>query len=392
MKVLVISVTCGQGHNSTAKALIRRLEEKGVECCLLDAFEHISKTLAKAIDDGYQLSTKYIAKPYAKIYRFAEQRKKNSDDESGVKLLNSLLASRLRKHIETYDPDVIVATHSIAAAIIDVLKEKKVIRSINIGIVTDFTVHPFWEEALHFDYIVTPSELLDHQMLHKGFTKKQILPFGIPINPKFSENRSDKAQVLRSLGLDPEKLTILVMSGSMGFGNIRHVVAKLDTVQADFQAIVVCGNNAEAKKEVDEMRKAKKFVTFGYVTNVDELMTAADCIVTKPGGLTTSEALAMQLPLILINPIPGQEDRNLEFLLNNGAAMAVSDTCPIDEVLFQISQNPERIELMEKSIAFLRKPDSTERLSSFIAGLETPLRHEEISGAVGEEAAALPEA
>ena len=118
------------------------------------------------------------------------------------------------------------------------------------------------------------------------------------------------------------------------------------------------------------MRKTKKFVTYGYVNNVDELMAASDCILTKPGGLTTSESLAMHLPMILINPIPGQEDRNLEFLLNNGAAMAASETCPIDEVIYQILKNPERIELMKKSIAFLSKPDSTEKLCEFVAKLD----------------------
>ncbi len=369
MKILVISVTCGQGHNSTAKALIKVLEKKGMECEFLDAFEHINKILAKALDDGYQLSTKYISKPYAKIYKRAEQRKKNSDEASSVKVVNTLLASKLRKFIENYDPDVIVTTHCFAAAMVEILKEKKIIHSVNIGIVTDFTVHPFWEESLHFDYIVTPSELLEHQMLKKGFKKSQILPYGIPIDPKFSENKYEKKDLMMEFGLDFGKLTVLMMSGSMGYGNIRGVVAKLDKIPLDFQIIVVCGNNAEAKKEIDAMRKTKKFLTFGYVNNVDQLMAVSDCIITKPGGLTTSEALAMRLPLILINPIPGQEDRNLEFLLNNGVAMAVSDTCMLDEVMFQLLKNPNRFSLMKENIDFLRKPDSTEKLSEFITNL-----------------------
>ena len=135
----------------------------------------------------------------------------------------------------------------------------------------------------------------------------------------------------------------------------------------DFQAIVVCGNNAEAKVEIDSMRKTKTFLTFGYVNNVDYLMTAADCIVTKPGGLTSSEALAKRLPMIIVNPIPGQEDRNTEFLLNSGAAMAASETCPVDEVIYQFLQNTKRRELMKESIDFLRHPESTKTLCDFIA-------------------------
>lgn len=370
MKVLVISVTCGQGHNSTAKALIQCLKEKGLECQLLDAFEHINRILARAIDDGYQISTKLLPKPYAKIYRRAERRRRSSDELNSVNLVKSLLASKLRSYIEDYNPDVIITTHCFAAAMVSILKEKGIINSVNIGIVTDFTLHPFWEEALNTDYMVVANELLEHQLIKKGFNTKQILPYGIPINPKFSNNQHDKASARKKLDLDSQKLTLLIMSGSMGFGNIKQIVATIDNLPLDFQAIVVCGNNADAKKQIDSMRKTKKFVTYGFVNNVDELMAASDCILTKPGGLTTSESLAMHLPMILINPIPGQEDRNLEFLLNNGAAMAASETCPIDEVIYQILKNPERIDLMKKSIAFLSKADSTEKLCEFVAKLD----------------------
>ncbi len=370
MKVLIVSVTCGQGHNSTAKALMSGLTARGAECTILDAFEHINRILAKALDDGYQLSARYLSKPYATVYKHAEHRKKNAEEFSNTKVINTLLASKLRSYIEDYNPDVIVTTHCFAAAMVDILKQKGVIHSKNIGIVTDFTVHPFWEEAIHFDYIVTPNELLNLQMRKKGFSLGQILPFGIPIDPKFANNIVTKEQAREQLGLERQKPTVLVMSGSMGFGNIRKVVASLDRLTTDFQAIVVCGNNAEAKAEIESMRKTKTFLVYGYVNNVDFLMSAADCIVTKPGGLTTSEALAKRLPILTVNPIPGQEDRNTEFLLNSGAAMAASETCPIDEVIYQFLQNLRRRELMCESIEYLRRPNSTETLCDFIAALE----------------------
>ncbi len=365
-----MSVTCGQGHNSTAKALMKKLVEYGVECEFLDAFEHINKILAKAIDNGYQLSTKFFSDPYAEVYKKLERRKKNADDMSSFRLMNTLLSSKLRSFIEEYDPDVIVTTHCFASAMVDILKEKGIIHSVNIGIVTDFTVHPYWEESLHFDYIVLPNELLEQQLIKKGFNKKQILPFGIPIDPKFSAPSTEREVLLERMGLDPKKLTLLIMSGSMGFGNIKQVVSSIDKIKLDFQAIVVCGNNADAKEKIDDMRKSKTFVTYGFVNNVEELMSVSDIILTKPGGLTSSEALAMNLPMVLINPIPGQEDRNLEFLLNNGAAVSVTETSPVDEVLFQLMYHSERIGLMKKSISFIRKPDSTDSLASFISNLD----------------------
>ncbi len=370
MKVLVISVTCGQGHNSTGKAIIKMLEEKGIECGFLDAFEYINKILAKIIDDGYKLSTKYASKPYASIYRRAERRKKNSDDPGSMKAVSTILSSKLRNYIEEYNPDVIVTTHCFAAAMVEVLKQKGVINSINIGIVTDYHVHPYWEQAIHFDYLVVANEFLTFQALKKGFKKEQILPIGIPIDPKFANCSYDKKETRKKLGLDPEKPTVLLMSGSMGYGNIRKTVAKLDKLDTDFQAIVVCGSNAAAKEQVDKMKTEKSFLTYGFVNNVDELMAASDCIITKPGGLSTSEALAMRLPMVLANPIPGQEERNQEFFLNSGVACAVTKTCGIDEVLYQLSANPVRTEQMRNNIDFMRKPDSTKSLCDFIESLK----------------------
>lgn len=366
MKVLVISVTCGQGHNSTAKALIKTLEKKGAECYLLDAFEHINKIIAKAIDDGYQLSTKYMSKPYSSIYKHVERRTPTHDEFSSVKIVNTLLASKLRKTIENYNPEVIVTTHCFAAAMVEILTQKGIIDSVNIGIVTDFTVHPFWEESPGFNKIVIANELLEFQAVKKGFKPDQLLCTGIPVDLKFKLDNFSKPDVRKKLGLDPDKKTVLIMSGSMGFGNIKEIVSKIDNIQADFQAIVVCGNNKQAQAQINKMRKSKKFLVYGYVNNVEELMAASDCIITKPGGLTSSEALAMQLPMILVNPIPGQEERNLEFLLNNGAAMAASDTCPVEEVIFQIFKNPERIVQMKKAVEYLSKPDSTEKLAEYI--------------------------
>ncbi len=370
MKVLVISVTCGQGHNSTGKAIIKMLEEKGIECDFLDAFEYINKILAKIIDDGYKLSTKYAAKPNASIYRRAEKRKKNSDDPGSVKAVSTILSSKLRKYLEEYNPDVIVTTHCFAAAMVEVLKQKGVINSINIGIVTDYHVHPYWEQAIHFDYLVVANEFLTYQALKKGFRKEQLLPIGIPVDPKFANCGYDKKETRKKLGLDPEKQTILLMSGSMGYGNIRKTVSKLDSLETEFQALVVCGNNEAAKEQIDRMKTKKKFFTYGFVNNVDELMAASDCIITKPGGLSTSEALAMRLPMILTNPIPGQEERNQEFFLNCGVACAVTRTCGIDEVLYQLSANPIRTDQMRNNIEFLRKPDSTKKLCDFIESLQ----------------------
>jgi UDP-N-acetylglucosamine:LPS N-acetylglucosamine transferase len=351
-------------------ALVNYFNKLGIECHFLDTYEYISHLLAKSLSDGYSISTTVAAKPYSKFYRLIELRKKNADDKSATSLASSLLASRLVKFMDEYVPDVIICTHCLSAAIVDVLKQKGKTNAKAIGIVTDFTMHPFWEESIHFEYIVTPNELLNLQAFKKGFKKDQILPFGIPIDPKFAQKNEFKATARKKLGLDPNKFTILLMSGSMGYGDIEHTVSKLDEVKVDFQTITVCGNNAAAKEKIDEMEKKKTFLTFGYVDTIDQLMDAADCIITKPGGLTTSEALAKNLPIIITNPIPGQEDRNTEFLLNNGVAMKVSKTCPLEEIIYQFFYYTDREINIKRNISLLRRPNSTRDLCDFVSKLK----------------------
>lgn len=233
-----------------------------------------------------------------------------------------------------------------------------------IGILTDYAFHPFWEEALHLDYVVVPNELLTAQAIKKGYREEQVLPLGIPINPKFSVQVS-QSEARARLGLDLNKRTVLLMSGSMGYGNIEETVEQLDRVTYDFQIITVCGNNSAAKAKIDGMKTKKRILNLGFVDYVDLLMDASDCIITKPGGLTSSEAMAKGLPMIIINPIPGQEDRNTEFFTNNGVAMAVSNTLPIDEVMYHLLANPKRLDIMRESIAQIAKPDSTKNICEF---------------------------
>lgn len=369
MKVLILSITAGQGHNSTGKALMGCFEDMGIECRFLDTYEYISPLLAKTFSDAYNLSTTIGSKPYARFYRLIEHRKKNADDTSAASIINSILASKLAKYINIYQPNVIIGTHPLSAAIMNILRQKNKTSAKLIGIVTDFTMHPFWEESIYCDYIVTANDLLNLQAFKKGFKQEQILPLGIPIDLKFSQSNENKREVRKSLGLDADKFTILLMSGSMGYGNITESVESLDESEIDFQTISVCGNNKEDKKKIDLLDKKKTFLNFGYVDNINQLMDASDCIITKPGGLTTSEALAKKLPLIIINPIPGQEERNTEFLLNSGVAMRASKTCPLEEVIYQFFYYKERMDNMQQCISFLRRPNSTKDLCEFVSKL-----------------------
>jgi len=227
-------------------------------------------------------------------------------------------------------------------------------------------MHPYWEEA-PMDYYVLASELLCNQAKKKGISEDEIVPTGIPINPRFAK-KTDKQEARKILGLE-DKTTILVMSGSMGYGKIGSMIKKLDEADFDFQILSVCGYNERLKKRIDKMEFEHKIFNYGYSDQIHMFMDAADCIVTKPGGLTTSEALAKGLPMIMANPIPGQEDRNVEFLLNNGAAFKISSTFPIDEALFQMFSNEVRLRNMSEMVKSLGKPQATKDFVDFVIKL-----------------------
>jgi len=366
MKVLIFTVTTGQGHNQVANVLCDALSEKDIESVSIDAFEYITPVLKDTINRGYLVSTKRLPKVYGKGYRLVEKRDTESHDSMFAKFLNGILARKLVKFVEDYKPDVIVCTHVFAAIMVSYVANKLDAGIRTVGIVTDFTMHPYWEEA-PMDYYVLASELLCNQAKKKGISEDEIVPTGIPINPRFAK-KTDKQEARKILGLE-DKTTILVMSGSMGYGKIGSMIKKLDEADFDFQILSVCGYNERLKKRIDKMEFEHKIFNYGYSDQIHMFMDAADCIVTKPGGLTTSEALAKGLPMIMANPIPGQEDRNVEFLLNNGAAFKISSTFPIDEALFQMFSNEVRLRNMSEMVKSLGKPQATKDFVDFVIKL-----------------------
>lgn len=362
MKILILSVKAGMGHHQTGMALKNEFEKNGAACVMLDTFEYVNPILSETISRGYLLSTKLTPKMYGQFYRMAE--KKQSVDPSFLqKTMNRILSSKLMKFIKNYEPDAILATHIFAAQIISHLRTKGKLNCLTLGIVTDFTIHPFWEET-NLDYYVTASRMLNLQLEKKGIDKKKALPVGIPIHPKFAESMT-KEEARRRLGIE-DKTTVLVIMGSMGYGHIMKELIKLDEMDEEFQIMCVCGNNRRLYTLVSGYSWKKTVHVYGYVDNVDVMMDAANIIVTKPGGLTTSEFLAKGLPAILLDPIPGQEDRNVEFLLNNGLAIKVSPTFPIDEAMYQLLLHKWHLEMLAEAAKFMGKPNAARDICNFV--------------------------
>ena len=364
MKILIMSVRAGYGHHSTAKAIIEYFVERGHDCEMLDIFDYVNTRLGNTIQDMYLLSTKYLYKPYGKVYNRMNQEEEPYDKISLTSFFSTLITRKLKSYVKNFAPDLIIGTHSYAAVVMTLMREKNYINCPLMGIVTDFTVHPFWEST-DLDHYIIPHSSLTYQMCKKGIKKEALLPIGIPIKKEFS-SQLPKQTAREILGLDIDKPTILVMMGSMGFGNIAENLMEIDEFDTDFQVMVVCGTNEKAKKSIDKTKWDKPIYTYGFVNNVDVMMDAADLIISKPGGLTTSESLAKGLPMISLNPLPGQENKNISFLTNNGAAISVNDDFSVSEALYQFFFEKWRIELINEAIANLQKPHSTKDLYEFI--------------------------
>lgn len=346
MKVLLMSVTAGQGHNSTCRATADELTAMGAVCETMDTLQYISRAVATTVDRGYVYMTLLTPGAFGALYNTAERQSAALANTQAVsRLAGLLITDKLIRAVQKADADVIVCSHPFSALFASYMVQKGMINVPTVGIVTDFTVHPYWEHT-QLDLYVTASTQLNYLCVKRGIAEHKLLPTGIPVQEKFSTCR-DKAQARAELGL-ADKPTLLIMSGSIGFSSTVDVVKTLEQVQTDFQVVTVCGNNQRIKKKIDAMAPRCVAINYGFTTNVDLLMDAADALLTKPGGLTSSEALTKRLPLLLFSPIPGQEDRNLEFLLNHGMAMTLTDNFPIDEALHQLMLNPERLRLMRE--------------------------------------------
>lgn len=357
MKILIFSVSTGQGHNATAKAIRDEMQRRGWQAEVDDAVFRANRLLGYFTDVIYRLAISSLRFFYGIFYRLAEKRKANSYSPSLSRFNNRILARRLRAKIEKDDPDIILCTHAFPSAALDAIKQRHPFRAKCVGVVTDFTVHPFWEDALRFDLIALPDEGLLPEAEKKGFRPEQLAVTGIPIQSRFYQ-QTDKENAKEALGLAKDKKTLLVMSGSMGHGNIKRNLKKMDALPDDFQLIVVCGTNRRMYRHIAKTHFSHLIKLYGYTDQIPLLMSAADCVISKPGGLSTSEALAKGLPLIIVDPIPGHEERNAAYLKKAGAALVSDKRAPLFEEVARFLREEALAVSLKEAVKKLYHPQS----------------------------------
>jgi processive 1,2-diacylglycerol beta-glucosyltransferase len=284
------------------------------------------------------------------------------------RFLHKTSHKKIGKLLERYQPDTIVCTQAFPCGMVADYKMANNLPIKLIGVLTDYAPHSYWiNEGV--DYYVVPDEEVKDRLVKKGVAPELVKVLGIPVRSKFAVPLN-KEEIAKKLGIDLNIPVILMMGGGQGLGPIKETVVSLNDISMPLQMIVITGVNKKLTKWLHKAGRklTKKILTFPYVSNVEELMEVATLIVTKPGGMTTSECLAKGLPMVIINPIPGQEMRNAEFLVRSGVGVLLGDTSNIGEEVELLLKSPERLSAMRQAALKNSKPYAAVNIAKLILG------------------------
>ena len=304
-KVLILSCGTGGGHNSAAKAILEELLSQGLEADFMEYLEIINTNLKNKVNEIYLKSTNNEGKTFKVAYKLGEIYQK-TNIKSPVYGLNQLNKNKLYDYIKRNGYEYIITTHLFAAQALTAIKKEHRINFT--AVATDYVCIPFWRET-NPDFMITPSDELKSSFIDQGVKENKLIPLGIPVKRAYSEDY-DINDCKKKVGLDINKRYVLLLTGSMGFGNVEEIVDELKNNINRINLIVACGTN----KELYEKLKGKNnVIPLEFTENIDLYMKSSDIILSKPGGLTTTEIAVLGKPFIHTMPIPGCENYNANF-------------------------------------------------------------------------------
>jgi len=359
MRILILTCATGGGHLRAAAALEKYIRETtDHEVIQMDFLKSINKVLDKTVCDSYLFMAKKIPQVFGHLYR------KTNEDNALADLVprtSDLLSWQLLPHIEEAAPDVIISVHPFATEMVSSLKEDKKITCPLICIMTDYGAHKSWIAPCVDAYVVASDHMVA-ELQRFGVEKEKIYPYGIPVHDVFFD-KQDQATLLQEMGLEPNIPTVLFMAGSMGVSNIVDLYAELCDSPLELQMIIITGNNKKLYEIFEEQigTAPKKTVLLPFTKEVERYMHASDLIVTKPGGLTVSEALACNLPLAVFDAIPGQEEDNANFLQIHDMGVRISND-NFASVISSLIERKERLRRMRENCRAFDKSRANENI------------------------------
>ncbi|MGB7746663.1 MAG: glycosyltransferase [Verrucomicrobiia bacterium] len=380
MRILIATITAGGGHIAAAAALEEAWRALRPDDVVerLDLIKFFSPLHKKVHADGYVKLVEHAPEIWGMLFGKTDNPKVARRLSKLRRAFPSNSRKKFARHLKQFKPDVVLCTHFLPFETLGLLKtsEGGVTRRRNfiekmgsrvtrpsdcwkhpfvVSIVTDFEAHALWMDACVDLYCVAAEET-KARLVARGATAGNVVATGIPIAAKFL-SKPDPRAVRKQYGLRDDQPVLLVLGGGFGMGPVAEILAELDKVPGQFQTLVVTGRNEELRRKLATQTRRHPTHVLGFSTNMHELMAVAGLIITKPGGLTTSEALALGKPLFILNPIPGQEAANSDFLLERGAAAKVNR---VEDLPFRIEKllGSKKLAEMARAAKSLGRPQA----------------------------------
>jgi len=372
-RVLILSASSGAGHVRAAQALEHAFQLRG-GCRVehVDALDHVSKLFQHLYDEAYISLVRRAPDLMGLLYDRMDQPWRHPSRRLALDRLNTRPMIRMLRHVQ---PDLCVATHFLPAEILAWLIAKKRLHAKNAIVVTDYDVHAMWLCRTVDRYYVALPESAEY-LAGIGVPREKLRVTGIPVDPLF-EMPADRNQARRRLGLALDRPVLLISAGGYGLGPVEQLVCDLLALERPLQIVAVAGRAERLKRRLDELVRSVgksahekgRLVAIGFTKEMDQYMAAADILIGKAGGLTTSEALARELPMVLIEPIPGQEERNADHLLEAGAAIRCNNPPAAAWKIGNLLDNPGKMQSMRAAAKAMSRPAAARTIVEDTLGL-----------------------
>jgi processive 1,2-diacylglycerol beta-glucosyltransferase len=353
MKVLFVYASAGAGHLKAAEAVCRHCKRSHPDFSseTIDVLRY-TNPLFRSGYGIYSFLVKYAPSLWRLGFLLTSLKSLRPAMRPLSSLINRLNTGAFRDLLLKEDPDYVVSTHFLSSEIAASLKAEHAIHAKVITVITDFGVHPFWINH-GTDLYVVASGVTARTLIAEGIAKERIAELGIPVDDKFL-SAFDREALCKKFDLDPQACTVLIVTGSFGIGPIEEICAALS---GPVQVLAVCARNKRLFVRLKQKNYPQTRV-FGFVDNIEELMSLSQIIITKPGGLSIAEALVKDLIPIFISPIPGQETENVRVLKDYGLGICTNDITAIKDEVLSLCSHPEKLASERKIIRELKKPDA----------------------------------
>lgn len=368
-RILIISVNAGAGHVRAAESLRTAFAQRypAVSVRHIDALEYTRLVFRRTFPVTYEILAGRLPKVWGLIYRTSERRALKGDIKKVVEWFDRFSAPALVRAAVGFAPQCIICTHYLPAEVCAAARRSGHLKAFLCVAFTDYVVHNMWvHEGIDHYFVATPA--MAATLRSRGIRPEAVSVTGIPILPEFARPHLAPQVMRGTLGLRPQAPCLLCAAGGSGLSSVDRTVERLAQWGGDVQVVAVAGRNERLRHGLQHLarRFPGRVVPFGFVSNMHELMAASDIAVTNSGGLTSSECLAMELPMVILRAIPGQEERNAQYLAAKGAAIRARSETDLVRGVRELLSSPKRLALMRAAARRIARPRAATDIAAHV--------------------------